>query len=181
MVTGDPGVLGAHVTQSMKIVSYIFLKWLRGLFWDELESIRKLRDAPKWGCFDCQALVPNSQIPKLNTKWNQQALQNSCELLRQRRELHASSWNCMQAYVTACKLMYLHAFWNILEHTAWIMEHSETFCMHSETFWNFLHAYWNILELYCLHTVKEFQLGTRTDTQTDGQKTLGLVELRLRS
>ena len=75
---------------------------------------------------------------------NQQALQNSCELLRQRRELHASSWNCMQAYVTACKLMYLHAFWNILEHTAWIMEHSETFCMHSETFWNFLHAYWNI-------------------------------------
>ena len=30
MVTGDPGVLGAHVTQSMKIVSYMILKWLRG-------------------------------------------------------------------------------------------------------------------------------------------------------
>ena len=35
----------------------------------------------------------------------QQALRNSCELLRRRNELHASSCNCMQAYVTACKLM----------------------------------------------------------------------------
>ena len=44
-----------------------------------------------------------------------------------------------------------------------------------------LHAFWNIPELSgtfwnCtdLHTVKEFQLGTQTDTQT-----LGLVELCL--
>ena len=68
--------------------------------------------------------------------------------------------------------------------------HSGTFCMHSGTFWNFLHAFWNILEhsgtllntleLYRLHTVKEFQIGTQTHTQTDGH-TLGLVELRLRS
>jgi len=34
-----------------------------------------------------------------------QALRNSCELLRQRKELHTNSWNCMQAYVIACKLM----------------------------------------------------------------------------
>ena len=32
MVTGDPGVLWAYVTQSMKIVSFMILKWLRGLF-----------------------------------------------------------------------------------------------------------------------------------------------------
>ena len=30
-----------------------------------------------------------------------QALRNSCELLRQRKELHASSLNCMQAHGTA--------------------------------------------------------------------------------
>ena len=51
-----------------------------------------------------------------------QALQNSCELLRQRNELHASLcnefWNM------------LHAFWNILH----------AFCIHSGIFWDFLHA-----------------------------------------
>ena len=83
-----------------------------------------------------------------------QALRNSCELLRRRRncikahdcmqahgtsckliELHASSGNCMQAYVIACKLMDLHAFWNILH-----------------AFWNILHAFWNIL-LYIFNFV----------------------------
>ena len=34
-----------------------------------------------------------------------QALRNSCELLRQRKELHTSSGNCIQAHGTACKLM----------------------------------------------------------------------------
>ena len=34
----------------------------------------------------------------------QQALRNSCELLRRRKELYASSCNCMQAYITVCKL-----------------------------------------------------------------------------
>ena len=29
-----------------------------------------------------------------------QALRNSCELLRQRKELHASSWTFMQAHVS---------------------------------------------------------------------------------
>ena len=37
--------------------------------------------------------------------YGKQALRNSCELLRQRKELHASLCNCMQAYVTVCKLM----------------------------------------------------------------------------
>ena len=35
-------------------------------------------------------------------------LRNSCELLRQRKELHTSSFNCMQAHETqgtACKLV----------------------------------------------------------------------------
>ena len=70
-------------------------------------------------------------------------------------------WNFLHAFWNI-----LHAFWNILEHTACILEHSGTFCIHSVTFWNFLHAFWNILELYWLHTVKDFQLGTRTDGQT---------------
>ena len=63
----------------------------------------------------------------------------------------------------------LYAFWNILEH--------------SRTFWNSLEqsgTVWNSLELYRLHTLREFQIGTHTDRRTDGQ-TLGLVELRLRS
>ena len=34
-----------------------------------------------------------------------QALRNSCELLRQRKELDVSSCNCMQARGTACKLI----------------------------------------------------------------------------
>ena len=38
-----------------------------------------------------------------------QALRNSCELLRRRKELYASSGNCIQAHVTACKLRELHA------------------------------------------------------------------------
>ena len=45
----------------------------------------------------------------------EQALQNSCELLRQRKELHTSSWNCMQVHETACKLMKLRASsWNFM-------------------------------------------------------------------
>ena len=36
---------------------------------------------------------------------NIQALQSSCELRRQRKELHASLCNCMQAQGIACKLM----------------------------------------------------------------------------
>ena len=41
----------------------------------------------------------------------------------------------MQAYVTACKLMDLHA-------SSWI-------CMHSGSFWNILQAFWNILHTFC--------------------------------
>ena len=40
------------------------------------------------------------------------------------RELCASFCNCMQAYVMACKLMDLHAFWNILHASCNILEHS---------------------------------------------------------
>ena len=52
-------------------------------------------------------LTATSFIQTFGTNMEQedkQALRNSCELLRQRRELHASLCNCMQAYVTACKL-----------------------------------------------------------------------------
>ena len=52
-------------------------------------------------------------------------------------ELHVSSEKCMQAYVTACKLMDLHALWNILQ-TSSILEHSGTFFMQTGTFWNIL-------------------------------------------
>ena len=41
----------------------------------------------------------------LHSSANKQALRTACELLRRIKELHASSCNCMQAYVTACKLM----------------------------------------------------------------------------
>ena len=45
---------------------------------------------------------------------DKQALRSSCELLRQRNmELYVISWNCMQAYVTACKFMELQVrSWN---------------------------------------------------------------------
>ena len=73
-------------------------------------------------------------------------------LLRQRKELHTSSWKCMQAY----ECMHSGSFWNILEHSACIpehsgtfclhsaciLEHSGTFCLHSETFLIILHAFW---------------------------------------
>ena len=68
----------------------------------------------------------------------------------------------MQTYVIACKLIDLHAFWNILEHSACILEHSacileHSACLlenptcileHSGTFRNFLHAVWNILHAF---------------------------------
>ena len=38
----------------------------------------------------------------------EQALQYSCEQLRQKKELHTSSLNFMQSYETACKFMKLH-------------------------------------------------------------------------
>ena len=144
-----------------------------------------------------------------------QAHWTSCKLM----ELHASSGKCIHAHGSACNTcIHSGTFWNILEHSAYILEHFGTFCMPSVTFWNILHAlcnimehsvcilehsgifcmasgtfcipsetfcmhsgtFWNILVLYWLHTVKEFQLGTQTDGQTD-EHTLGLVELRLRS
>jgi len=40
--------------------------------------------------------------------WSPDIVETSCVLLRQRMELHTSSWNCMQAYETSFKLMELH-------------------------------------------------------------------------
>ena len=80
-------------------------------------------------------------------------------------DLHESSCNCMQAG-PSYKLIDLHAFWNILEYSACILEHSACILEHSAC----------ILE----HSVVHFQLCPRTDGQTD-RRTLGLVELRLRS
>ena len=63
------------------------------------------------------------------------------------REWHARSGNCMQAHVTARKLIHLYAsswiyiehgtFWNILENSA---------CILSVTFCNILNEFFNILE-----------------------------------
>ena len=54
----------------------------------------------------CHYHYHQTDTPVLKHKSNnKQALRNSCELLRQRKELHINSWNCMQAHVTACKLM----------------------------------------------------------------------------
>ena len=47
--------------------------------------------------------------PLYSCSLSKQALRNSCELLIQRKELHASSCNCMQGHRTACKVMELHA------------------------------------------------------------------------
>ena len=86
----------------------------------------------------------------------------------------------MQAYVTACRVMDLqsHGSAYILEHFAFNLGILHTFWNILHAFWNIKHASWNILDhLACilehsgtffLHTVKEFQLGTQTDTQTLG-------------
>ena len=50
-------------------------------------------------------------------------------------ELHASSSNCMQAYVTACVSLFncMQAYGSacILENSACIIEHYGTFCIYS--------------------------------------------------
>ena len=70
-------------------------------------------------CSDDEAAalpVGNNQLCAIGTDSSayqvcmlQQALQNSCELLRHRKELHTSSCNCMQAHETSCTFMELHA------------------------------------------------------------------------
>ena len=77
---------------------------------------------------------------------------------RKHMQPHASSWNCMQAWIyihsgtfwnmlehsgTIWKILY--AFRNILEHSSCFLEYAWTFCMHSGTFWNILHAFLSIL------------------------------------
>ena len=73
------------------------------------------------------------------------------------RELHASSWTWMLAYVIACKLMDLHAsLWTCMQThgSACILEHSQTF--------------WNGTVMY---TVVHFQLvHIQMDGQTERQK-----------
>ena len=63
---------------------------------------------------DTQKHIPSSRAPvgakNANSK---QALRNSCELLRQIKELHTSSWNCIQAHGTACKN--LGTAWKLIE------------------------------------------------------------------
>ena len=63
-------------------------------------------------------------------------------------QLHASLCNCMQAYVTACKIMDLHP-------SSWIFVHCGTFWNHQEpsgTFWNLLELVTNVMP------VTDFQL-----------------------
>ena len=69
---------------------------------------------------------------------HQQALRNSCELLRQRKELHTSSWNCIQAYGTACKLLELYAsLWNSIQAYGTAFKLME---LHA-SLWNCMQAY----------------------------------------
>ena len=130
-----------------------------------------------------------------------QAPETACKPM----ELHVSSWNFMQAQGTACKLMdlqasicncrqthgsacILHTFWNILTHSAYCLEHARTFWIffiHSGTFWNILHTFWDILEHFAYileHSgcCRRLNFNLMTHGQTD-RRTLGLVELRLRS
>ena len=65
-------------------------------FQDDSQKMEHLRSS-RWS-LRRETVIPTG-CPK------KQALRNSCELLRQRKELHASLGNCMQAHVTACKLM----------------------------------------------------------------------------
>ena len=69
----------------------------------------------------------------------QQALRNSCELLRQRKELYTSSWNCMQAHVTSCKLRELHASsWTCMQAyvTACKLMSYNLFLLHATSFYS---------------------------------------------
>ena len=53
--------------------------------------------------------------PKRFNQFLKQALRSSCKFCKL-LELHASSWNCMQAHGTACNLMVLHASsWNYMQ------------------------------------------------------------------
>ena len=63
---------------------------------------REVRSASQW-VFVVRSLISAGTIQI------KQALRNSCELLRQWKELHTSSWNCMQAHGTSSKLRELHA------------------------------------------------------------------------
>ena len=84
----------------------------------------------------------------------------------------------MQALGPACRLIDLHAYWNILEHSAVLLQHSACILEHSgKHMW--LHVWLlSCTVLYCLvmsctgsvcvHSL-EFQLGTQTDRRTDGQ------------
>ena len=77
----------------------------------------------------------------------QQALRNSYELLRHRKELHTSSCNCMQAHETSC--MYIHGTsckLRELHENLCICMHTGTFLKILHTFRNFLYVFWNILQ-----------------------------------
>ena len=55
------------------------------------------------------------KMQELSPFVNKQALRNSCELLRQGKEPHTSSFNCMQAHETVCKLIELNvSSWNFM-------------------------------------------------------------------
>ena len=102
-------------------------------------------------------------------------------------EFHVSSLNFIKVQVTACKLMEMYAFWNILEHSACILkhfacilEHSACILKHSGTFWNILHAFFNILEHSgTVQTAHSERISTWNSDRHKDTQTLGLVELRL--
>ena len=108
--------------------------------WQKISKAKERRNAENSGHGDTvgnhhyddpplvvKKMVTLDKVNKLE-QIHQQALRNSCELLRQRKELHtnnetscklmemrASSWKCVQAHETACKLMVLHvSSWNFM-------------------------------------------------------------------
>ena len=85
---------GLHRCKFQQIKLLIFKDNLFSQFLEEEPRRATLDSQLEAGGFLCKPVTINKQ-----------ALRNSCELLRRRKELHARSGNCMQGRVTVCKLM----------------------------------------------------------------------------
>ena len=68
------------------------------------EQLRTLIFVIYWFSHYCNFIETNISS-FIIMSYHKQALRNSCELLRLRKELHTFSWNCMQVHGTSCKLI----------------------------------------------------------------------------
>ena len=99
-----------HTFRDVLMISFVCL--LCALFYhDEIHNTHQLNHSDKIYLIWSYKILHNEVLQNfweiIPFLWfvTKQALRNSCELLRQRKELHTSSWNCMQAHGTSCKLI----------------------------------------------------------------------------